>query len=81
MEVVTKSPENLCPHCTEECDYVKFRKDVRKDHQHLNTKGSGEYFDMGFYGSFIGNKAFEDLLLDQNKTLTDQGLREIVRGL
>ena len=77
VEVMKQSPKELCEHCLEECDYMRFRKVVTIDHGHTTTHGTGDYFDIGFDGRTIGNKAFEDLLYDHNETLIDQGLRRL----
>ena len=81
MEVMTQAPKELCEHCLDECDYIRFRKVLTKDHGHSTTHGSGDYFDLGFDGRTIGNKAFEDLLFDQNETLIDQGLRRLYEAM
>ena len=76
IKIITKSPEELCGHCKDECDFMKFKKKVRSEKIAKYEGSPGKYFEYRS-GKVSGSKAFIDLLMDVNKTIIDDGLRNI----
>lgn len=72
MEITVKSSIDSCLHCPLECDYMKFKKVVT---QRRTLGFSSGYFKSSLRGS--GLKSFEDFLFDDNRTMLDQGFRNM----
>ena len=72
MEITIKSNHKTCNHCHLECDYMKFKKVIT---QRRTLGYSSGYFKSA--GRGYGLKSFEDFLFDDNRTMIDQGLRNM----
>ena len=82
MENLTQSPENLCNHCIQECDYIKYHREIVT--QDKIIKGGLTY--VNFLkniqnGKCFGFKALCDLILDTNNTFNDQALKNAIKAM
>lgn len=78
IKLMTKSPKEMCNECPKECDFIKYKKTLRQ-RKLLAIGGSqgGTYFKIK-NGKPEGFKAFIDFIMDENKTLIDAGLRNVL---
>ena len=79
MKSMIKSSKNLCKECNRECDFMKFKKVLLSKRPVGNGAVIQKYFKtisrMPLRAT--GSKAFIDLLMDKNKTIIDDGLRNV----
>ena len=71
----TKSRNDPCQNCSLECDYMKFK--MKLTGRGKRSLYSLSYFSKTFIGSGKNLKNFEDFIMDENRTLFDQGFRNV----
>ena len=77
MKIITQAHNEVCKHCVNECDLMKFQKLITRINDLSPSYYGGKFFKRpNSNGKSIGNKAFIDLLEDANGTITEKvGLR------
>ena len=75
------SPQNLCKHCIDECDYIKYNKNIERQDRILTGITYINYIKNIQKGKCFGLKALCELILDSNNTFKDLSLKNAVKSM
>ena len=80
MKTLAQSPDDQCPHCAKECDFIEFHKELLESHPLSQYDSNGDFETNMFICEKLkcyGQKEFLEYFYDINNTFTDTGFRNI----